>query len=354
MMTIGSETLERCAVDLDQRIVPEVEADLRRQWTTFCDTGVPTSLFVPRRTREAAPPATTWPEVSINQAQVDPNAMLIHQLAGCSGTIQGTAGALLAVRCNYGVGILPSLFGAEIRLMPQEQGNLPTSVPMGPERCRALLNRDRPDVREGLGASVLDTAEQFLELFAHHPNVGAHVALYHPDLQGPMDVLELLWGSDLFTAVYLEPDTIKALLDLITETYIAFMAAWDRLVPTADGHAVHWRLFHRGKIMLRDDSAMNFSPEHFDEFIAPWDQQLLSACGGGAMHFCGKGDHYIDHLCTLDNLFAVNMSQPELNDMERIYRATVDRGIRLLDLRRETAEAAMRAGRDLKGMVQCF
>jgi hypothetical protein len=106
--------------------------------------------------------------------------------------------------------------------------------------------------------------------------------------------------------------------------------------------------------MLRDDSAMNFSPEHFDEFIKPWDQRLLDSCGGGAVHFCGRGDHYIESLCSLRNLHAVQLSQPELNDMERVYRATVDRGIRLLDLRRETAEAAIREGRDLRGLVQCF
>ena len=34
-----------------------------------------------------------------------------------------------------------------------------------------------------------------------------------PDLQGPMDNLELLWGSELFYALYDLPDEIHALLD---------------------------------------------------------------------------------------------------------------------------------------------
>jgi hypothetical protein len=54
------------------------------------------------------------------------------------------------------------------------------------------------------------------------------------------------------------------------------------------------------------------------------------------------------------NLHAVQLSQPECNDMERVYRATIDKGIRLLDLRRDAAEQALEAGRDLRGMVQCF
>jgi hypothetical protein len=47
------------------------------------------------------------------------------------------------------------------------------------------------------------------------------------------------------------------------------------------------------------------------------------------------------------------MSQPEYNDMEVIYRNTVDKGIKLLGLQPEAAEAALAAGRDLHGCVHC-
>ena len=48
------------------------------------------------------------------------------------------------------------------------------------------------------------------------------------------------------------------------------------------------------------------------------------------MHFCGRGDHYIESLCKIPGLYGVNMSQPHYNDMEKIYRATVEAGIPLL------------------------
>ena len=35
----------------------------------------------------------------------------------------------------------------------------------------------------------------------------------------------------------------------------------------AEGNA-HWGFYHRGKIMLRDDSAMNFSPRMFESSSA--------------------------------------------------------------------------------------
>ena len=59
---------------------------------------------------------------------------------------------------------------------------------------------------------------------------------------------------------------------------------------------------------------------------------------GGAVHFCGRGDHYIEMLCSLPGLYAVQMSQPELNDMEIIYKNTVDKGIKLLAFNKKTAE----------------
>jgi uroporphyrinogen-III decarboxylase len=167
-----------------------------------------------------------------------------------------------------------------------------------------------------------------------------------------MDIVELLWGSDLFLDVVDRPELVHALLQLVTDTYIRFMQAWEAIVPPANGHAVHWGAMHAGRIMLRDDSAMNFSPGMFDEFIRPYDQELLQTCGEGAVHFCGRGDHYIESCCRMQGMHAIAMSQPHLNDMETIYRNTVDKGIKLIHLRMSAAQAALENGRDLHGCVQ--
>ena len=55
----------------------------------------------------------------------------------------------------------------------------------------------------------------------------------------------------------------------------------------------------------------------------------------------------------LRGLHAINLSQPHLNDMEKVYRHTVDKGIKLLNLTREAAEEALARGRDLRGQVHC-
>ena len=106
--------------------------------------------------------------------------------------------------------------------------------------------------------------------------------------------------------------------------------------------------------MLRDDSAMNLSSAMFHEFIRPYDQRLLIEFGGGAVHFCGKGDHFIAELTQMPGVYAINLSQPEYNDMESVFRCTVDQGICLLELNRQAAETALVQGRNLHGRVHAW
>jgi hypothetical protein len=358
--------------DLEARIDPGGEDALWDAWVEFADGSYEGDLFVPARERKAAP-EIPWPHVPINDALDDYEAMALQQFKGCSDALERGTGALMTVRCNYGTGIIPTLFGAEFFVMDRETDTLPTVVPLGgleatnvdtalapadstraAAKVRELLDQGIPDLHRALGGKVFEMAAYYQELMEPYPKIRKHVHLYHPDMQGPMDIAELLWGSALFMALIETPDLVTRLLELITETYIAFMNEWDQHVPFSGDHSVHWSMLHRGHIMLRDDSAMNLSPRMFDRFIKPYDGRLIREFGGGALHFCGRGDHYIDRVPKMEGVSTINMSQPEYNDMERIYEHTVDRGINIIGLPRETAEAALARGRDLHGRVHCW
>jgi hypothetical protein len=299
--------------------------------------------------------------------------MALQQLASCSTALADGTGAVMAVRSNYGTGIMPSLFGAELFVMDAEMDTLPTTIPLGglgmtnldaslgpadatrsAEAVKRLLEQGVPDLHVALGGRALETAAYYQTLFAPYPKIERYVHLYHPDMQGPMDICELLWGSSLFVALVEAPELVTALLELVTDTYVAYMNAWTALVPCDGETSVHWSMVHKGRIMLRDDSAMNLSPRMFDRFIRPYDGRLLREYGGGAIHFCGRGDHYIGSASGLEGLTTINLSQPEYNDMDVIFDATVDRGINIIGLPREAAEAAMARGRDLRGRVHCW
>ena len=202
-----------------------------------------------------------------------------------------------------------------------------------------------PDLSAGYGGRVMTAGALFLEIASRYPKIGKYVHPYHPDLQGPMDAAELICGSDIFCELYESPELIHNLLALICDTYTAFMGKWLALFP-ANGYAYHFGFMHRGTIMLRDDSAMNLSPAMFEGFILPYDNRLLRQFGGGIIHFCGKGDHFVHFFDGMESLYGINLTQPEYNDMETIYRHTVDRNIKLFTLHPETARAA---GNRLKG-----
>lgn len=345
-------TLEALADSLAEQIDPSVESDLLRQWNDFWSNTHDEPVSRPQRKRPFAV-NTDWPSVSVNDTlSADAiDSMIASQLAGCAKELAGGGGRLLCVRCNYGVGILATLFGAEEYIMPAEQNSLPNVRPIGIDGVRNCLQQGIPDLSTGSGARVFDTAARFNEILARHPVLAEHVHLYHPDLQGPMDICELLWGSDIFVDLYDEPERVHEMLELITETYIAFMRKWHTIAPVIGEFSTHWGMLQKGRIMIRDDSAMNLSPEMFDEFIAPYDGRLLEELGGGCIHACGRVDHYIESASHLPKLHAFNMSQPSYNDMETVYRHTVDQGIRLIGLCAEEADRALASGRSLRGLV---
>lgn len=339
--------------DLEARIDPVGERRLLEQWIEWCDGRFTGYAFHPMR-GYVAPARVDWPSATVNEALEDQEAMAIQQFAGVSGPIAGGVGAVPCVRANYGSSILPSLWGVEQFVMDAALNTLPTSLPIpgGIDGIKAALDKGMPDLRSGLGAKTFEMGQRFIEMMKPYPKVSEFVHIYHPDVQGPIDACELLCGSQMFYYLYDYPELMKQFLDLITQTYIAFMREWAKIVPPKlDGYAAHWSMLHKGRIALRNDSLMNLSEEMYVEFVRPFDQRILDEFGGGMVHFCGRGDHFIRAMSEMRGYYAGNSSQPELNDMETIFANTVDKGINLIGLSGQWLGENMRSGRDLHGLV---
>lgn len=343
-----NEFLKTCLRDLEDRIDPAVERQYRRQWVDFLEDRCPDDLFIPQA-RPLNPPGVDWPDVNINDAIEDYDLMLFSQFGMVSDQLNGGTGCL-NVRCNYGTGILSSLFGCDLFIMPRETNTLPTTRPLrSTEKVREAVGNGIPAVDQALGEKVFRCAERFLDVFEKYPKIAEHVDLYHPDWQGPVDVVELLWGSEMFLAFHDSPDLMRKALDLSTETYRAFARRWFDLVPPKSKYTTHWGSAFRGRLMIRNDSLMNLSPEIYVEFIRDRDQYLFDEFGGqGAIHYCGRGDHFIEPMSQMQGLTAINLTQPEHNDMDKICRHTVDKGIKLVGLR---SDAVTGLDRPMHGQV---
>ena len=331
MRQLSSQTIALLE-DIERRIRPETEEALDARWLAFLRGEFDGEIFHPGRD-VLTPPGTELPPISINDALADYDTMVASEMQGVSRAL-ASGGGNLAVRTNYGSAILASLFGAEIFEMPRSANTLPTVRSFNDtERIRKMVDDGPPDLSAGFGERVFRCGELFREIQEKYPKIGRHVSVYHPDLQGPLDICELLWGGEMFYAMYDEPELVHAAMSLITDTYVRFMEKWLALFPCGTEMNPHWsHLRHRGRLTLRSDSAMNLSPELYREFAV------------GIMHFCGRGDHYIALLCAQPMLTGVNMTQPHLNDMETIYRNTVDRGIPLLGFPLDRAKADVQRG----------
>ena len=347
-MELSSYTLSLLD-DIERRIDPETEEDLKRQWQDFWDGKTAEKIFVPCR-KKLSDPGVELKRININDALSDLDLMLARELCDLSRRLSRKTPAL-GVRANYGTGIMTSLFGAEIFEMPRETDTLPTTKSFNDtDKIRDIVEKGMPRLDAALGGRVLEFGELCREIFEKYPKIKKYVQVYHPDTQGPLDIAELLWGGEMFYEMYDDPDFVHSVMRLVTDTYKAFMDKWYGIIPMREeGLTVHWWLLQKGNIMLRCDSAMNLSVDFHSEFAMPYDKELLDYFGGGCMHFCGRGDHYIQNLCALDNLYGINMSQPHLNDMDKIFDAVAASGKTILTL--PSADTYAENERIRRGMV---
>ena len=274
-------------------------------------------------------PDTDWPSFPYNDAFCDPAKMLLNELRDPFLHHQLRDYRPVNMRCNYGTVIMPSFFGVPYRLT---ETSLPWTHHLGSrDEIRSLIDKGIPDIHNGLGGRIFETAEYYRTVLADYPKICEAASLYHPDLQGPFDAAHLIWGADIFTALYDCPHLVHELLSLITRTYCVWMNAWKDLTGEGNEFTTHWSFYMKGGILLRDDSAVMISPGQYEEFVKPYDQILLDEFTGG-IHFCGCGDHFVPSMSESRNLLAFHVSQPELNDMDVLWESAVKNKIFLLEI----------------------
>jgi uroporphyrinogen-III decarboxylase len=258
---------------------------------------------------EVSYPCEKFEGYSVKETFEDLEKMMVAQLLPLCRLVETKDATIPMIRANYGVGILPSLFGLECTIL---ENNLPwVSHLASTDKVKSLVGKGIPNLRSGYGGKVFDTHEYFYGQLSKYPKCAAAIQVYHPDLQGPFDVAHLIWGADIYYAIYDEPELVHELMGLVSDTYIAFLKALKQNIADEAGDFVyHWMTMYRGKLLIRNDSATNLSKEMYEEFVRPYDEKLLSAFGGGSIHFCGRGEQWIYSMLESKGLGALNFGQP--------------------------------------------
>ena len=225
------------------------------------------------------------------EAYKDMEKMFYNELVSLLPGIILKDDSIPCIRANYGVGSLASLFGVSCSIV---NNSMPWVEPYsGIEQIKHITENGIPDLNAGLGRKIIETYEYYNEVLKKYPKCYDSIMIYHPDMQGPFDILHLICGNNVYYWMYDEPDLIHNMLDIICETYIAFMNRVKPLIRDEyeDCYCAHFNSLWGGKIVLRDDTAVNLSPDQYKEFVRPYDEKLLTALGGGSIHYCGRAPH---------------------------------------------------------------
>lgn len=268
-----------------------------------------------------APPAASSPAYPYQEAFHDPAKMMVNELVRGFSPIAAAAArgddTAWTIRPNLGTGIVASAFGADVRLL---ENNMPWVQPL--DRRKIDLIIDEPfDLQAGLVPRVIEQYRFFHEQLADLPRCRQCIDITLPDLQGPFDTAELLWGSSIFEAMYVEPDTVARLMARIAEAMVRICQLcqpWTtgQLGPVG---AFQHACGHAGRLLIRADSVIMLSPRMYERQVSPTDCHLADALGGVSIHFCGDGSHQFPTLAQVPGLKGFDLGQSHLMEIDRLY-----------------------------------
>lgn len=228
----------------------------------------------------------------------------------------------LAIRADHGTIQIASLLGGHWQM---HEDSYPWIEPNPSEDflTRLVADSTPPDFTRGVLNKSLRTMEFYREKLAQFPPCAEAIQVSLPDLQGPLDIAEQLWGSEIMVGLYESPELfdqllarLVAVMPLVIEKYRPLSK--DHLDPAANtqhGYNIP------GRLLIRNDSAIMLSPGMYAERVRPHDARLLDALGGGAIHFCGNGRHLIEPMLRIPALRGLDFGEPDRMDVGRIYDA---------------------------------
>ena len=86
------------------------------------------------------------------------------------------------------------------------------------EKVEQIAASDRtPTRRDGILRMSFEALQFFRDMLAEYPPLDRAAQISMPDLQGPLDTAEQIWGSSIYYAFYDAPELLDALLRRIGE-----------------------------------------------------------------------------------------------------------------------------------------
>ena len=326
---------------LDKELLPAEHNDIRElfmktiRWE-YVERPPLRLLFQERLQTLDEKSSNTYP---ICEAVNDPAKMMINELwygrASAMGWLEVRDSQPLQVRANMGIGLCASTLGAQIGVL---ENNPPWVEPLTKDTSKITYAirkaLDDHDIDDAVNRGWIPKAGQFYSYFkkiiAEYPNVEQCVAVVIPDLQGPFDTAAMLWGSDIFLALYTEEELTNRLMETIARTQVRlhdYFRQWVGRELLPEGYSHQHGLMVSGNILIRCDSNLMLSPEMYKERILGLDEYVAKKVGGGSFHSCGKWDQNVPAILESDQFGTVDfgMNQSQYNDIDAHYQIAAKR-----------------------------
>ena len=252
----------------------------------------------------------------------DPDKMLFNELVYAFNTSIASRDVLgddlpCTIRANFGTVVIASMFGAHVE---QIDDNPPWVRHESETALEKVLDYDPLDFSKGWCSRVVEMCQFFESVLSDYPELKRLINVVLPDLQGPFDSLELVVGSNIFADLYTNPTLINKALGAMATAQIGFARHLEPYISdNSDAFSHQHATMITGRILIRNDSAILMSPELYRDIVAPHDERVLQELGGGGVHSCGKVDGHVPAILELPSIRCLDLGQPELNDIDRIY-----------------------------------
>lgn len=331
-MMEAEDQLSRLLSYIEERIDPGRAASARARHRSALDyepvDRLPIVFYLPYEGREFRP--YPFAEAFQSPAKLAVNELLVGFTSLYHAVSLGDD-APYCLRPNLGTGLVASMFGAQVRLVGD---NPPWIMPVSQKQIRDIVYGPLPDVHTGLAVRALDQCAFFAAMLEDYPRCRQAFQLTLPDLQGPFSTAELLWGPDIYVALYDEPDLVSALMGRIEELMVAVYRSLEAVTcdDLGPGYCYQHAVGTRGTILVRNDSMVNLSPRHYRELVWPHDAVLSARLGGIGVHFCGQGMHQVANLMAIPGLGCLDVGNPEMLDLDELYRQAARQRVALVRL----------------------
>lgn len=223
----------------------------------------------------------------------------------------------------YGTGVLASAFGLRIICNPKADPAVDISTMKHPEEIDSL-----PVPLPGKSGAM-----PIVTRMIDHFLANADLPVGFTDCQGPLATAFQIAGYDnLCYWMQDDPDRVHKLMTLISDALIAWVRFQkERTAQSTTGGS--WPLSiklpaGKGGVWLSDDDSVIMGPELYNEFVRPYIEKVLTAFGGGCVHYCGNSTQNIENYCNTNGVTAINnFTLDGLEAAATTRRALRDKGI---------------------------